>query len=100
MTAQGLRNSDALALQRNSRVRSIMPGKPYTFAEPTSPHIVSAEKDGRLRARMSAGLRTLETQADWVLVEGAGAGLRRFQRPDLCRLGGGRAAAGDSGGGR
>jgi hypothetical protein len=49
-----------------------MPGKPWTFAEPTSPHIVSAEKAPITLEGMSAGLRTLEAQADWVLVEGAG----------------------------
>ena len=39
MTAQGLRNSDALALQRNSSVVLSYPTvNPYTFAEPTSPH--------------------------------------------------------------
>ncbi|HAT7571728.1 TPA: dethiobiotin synthase [Citrobacter werkmanii] len=74
MTADGLRNSDALALQRNSVVAADYAAiNPYTFAEPTSPHIISAD-EGRpiLASVMSAGLRTLEAQADWVLVEGAG----------------------------
>ncbi|MDO8232571.1 dethiobiotin synthase [Citrobacter werkmanii] len=74
MTADGLRNSDALALQRNSVVTADYAAiNPYTFAEPTSPHIISAD-EGRpiLASVMSAGLRTLEAQADWVLVEGAG----------------------------
>jgi len=74
MTADGLRNSDALALQRNS----VLPldyseVNPYTFAEPTSPHIVSADEQRPIEASvLSAGLRALEVQADWVLVEGAG----------------------------
>ena len=74
MTADGLRNSDALALQRNS----VLPlhyeqGNPYTFAEPTSPHIVSADELRPIEASvLSAGLRALEAEADWVLVEGAG----------------------------
>ncbi|HGW5509453.1 TPA: dethiobiotin synthase [Citrobacter koseri] len=74
MTAQGLRNSDALALQRNSTLMLAYEAiNPYTFAEPTSPHIVSAEEGRPVQASvMSAGLRTLERQADWVLVEGAG----------------------------
>lgn len=74
ITAEGLRNSDALALQRNSSLplyyRSV---NPYTFAEPTSPHIISADEGRPIQASvMSAGLRTLEAQAEWVLVEGAG----------------------------
>ena len=74
MTDEGLRNSDALALQRNSalplRYEEV---NPYTFAEPTSPHIVSADEQRPIEAGvLSAGLRALEAQADWVLVEGAG----------------------------
>lgn len=74
MTEEGLRNSDALALQRNSalplRYEEV---NPYTFAEPTSPHIVSADEQRPIEASvLSAGLRALEAQADWVLVEGAG----------------------------
>lgn len=74
MTTDGLRNSDALALQRNSVVAlSYDEVNPYTFAEPTSPHIVSADEQRPIEAHvLSAGLRTLEAQADWVLVEGAG----------------------------
>ena len=74
MTAQGLRNSDALALQRNSSVALSYPTvNPYTFAEPTSPHIISADEQRPiLFSTLSAGLRTLESCADWVLVEGAG----------------------------
>ena len=74
MTAEGLRNSDALALQRNSVVPLDYDAvNPYTFAEPTSPHIVSADEQRPIEASvLSAGLRELEAQADWVLVEGAG----------------------------
>lgn len=46
---------------------------PFTFAEPTSPHIVSAEEGRPITGdALSAGLRELETLAEWVLVEGAG----------------------------
>ena len=79
MTAQGLRNTDALALQRNSTLPlDYAAVNPYTFAEPTSPHIISAD-EGRPIAFsvLSDGLRALERTADWVLVEGAGGGLRR-----------------------
>ncbi|WP_130834461.1 dethiobiotin synthase [[Erwinia] mediterraneensis] len=74
VTAEGLRNSDALALQRYSSVT--LPYEqvnPFAFLEPTSPHIVSAE-EGRpvSAAALSQGLRQLERQAEWILVEGAG----------------------------
>ncbi|WP_253378074.1 dethiobiotin synthase [unidentified bacterial endosymbiont] len=74
MTAQGLRNSDALALQRHSTLELDYPAvNPYTFAEPTSPHIISADEGRPIDfSLLSAGLRSLESQADWVLVEGAG----------------------------
>ena len=77
MTADGLRNSDALALQRNSTLAVDYAAiNPYTFAEPTSPHIISADEGRPIQTPvMSAGLRALEKQADWVLVEGAGGWL-------------------------
>jgi len=74
MTAQGLRNSDAQALLRNSSLPlEYETINPYTFAEPTSPHIVSAQTGVPIEAAvMSEGLRKLEAQAEWLLVEGAG----------------------------
>lgn len=74
MTAQGLRNSDALALQQHSSLPlDYKTVNPYTFAEATSPHIVSASLGEPIDvAVMSGGLRTLEMQAEWLLVEGAG----------------------------
>lgn len=74
MTAVGLRNGDALALQAHSSVAlSYDEVNPYAFAEPTSPHIVSADRGIPIvLARLSAGLRQLEPRADWLLVEGAG----------------------------
>lgn len=73
-TAQGLRNEDALALQRNSRVAlRYEQVNPFTFAEPTSPHIISADEGRPIdAAAISAGLRELEALSDWLLVEGAG----------------------------
>jgi dethiobiotin synthetase len=45
VTPEGLRNSDALALQRNSSLAMAYDAvNPYTFAEPTSPHIISADE--------------------------------------------------------
>lgn len=74
MTAEGLRNSDALALQRHSSISlSYQAVNPYTFAEPTSPHIISADEQRPIEfSVLSAGLRALEQKAEWVLVEGAG----------------------------
>lgn len=74
MTAEGLRNSDALALQRNSSLQlDYATVNPYTFEEATSPHIISAQEGRPIDPLvMSAGLRALEHQAEWVLVEGAG----------------------------
>ncbi|MDX6021168.1 dethiobiotin synthase [Scandinavium sp. V105_16] len=74
MTADGLRNTDALALQRHSAVAlNYAEVNPYTFAEPTSPHIISADEGRPIEARtLSAGLQALSQKAEWVLVEGAG----------------------------
>lgn len=73
-TPDGIRNGDALALQRNSSVAlAYEQVNPYVFEEPTSPHILSAEQGVPLDfTAMSHGLREIERQADWVLVEGAG----------------------------
>lgn len=74
ITAEGLRNSDALALLHNSNVAlSYEEVNPYTFEEPTSPHIVSKDEQRAIEpAILSAGLGALEDKAEWVLVEGAG----------------------------
>ncbi|MEZ3497956.1 dethiobiotin synthase [Pantoea sp. KPR_PJ] len=74
LTAEGIRNSDALALQRYSslalRYEQV---NPLAFLEPTSPHIVSAEEGRPITFEvLSQGLRALEAQAEWLLVEGAG----------------------------
>lgn len=74
MTQDGIRNEDALALQKYSAVR--LPYgvvNPLAFVEPTSPHIVSAEERRPITAvQLSAGLEVIAQQADWVLTEGAG----------------------------
>lgn len=73
-TPQGLRNSDALALQKHSVVAlPYAQVNPLAFAEPTSPHIVSAEQGPPITFEvLSAGLRVLCDHANWVLTEGAG----------------------------
>lgn len=73
-TPAGLRNNDALLLQANSSLPL-----PYNWVNPlvfeaaTSPHIVS-QKMGQPIAFsvMNEGLKVLQSQAEWVLVEGAG----------------------------
>ncbi|MEC5320874.1 dethiobiotin synthase [Brenneria populi subsp. brevivirga] len=77
VTAHGIRNGDALSLQANSGVRlDYHRVNPYAFVEPTSPHIVSAaERRPISLAALSAGLQALASQADWLLVEGAGGWL-------------------------
>ncbi|MBV4367626.1 dethiobiotin synthase [Erwinia sp. BNK-24-b] len=74
VTADGIRNSDALALQQNSVLELPYESiNPLAFLEPTSPHIVSAEEGRPIElSRLSAGLAALQQQADWVLTEGAG----------------------------
>ncbi|QUG76605.1 ATP-dependent dethiobiotin synthetase BioD [Erwinia sp. E602] len=77
LTSEGIRNEDALALQRHSSVS--LPYEwvnPLAFTEPTSPHIVSAEERRPIDfTQLSAGLRRIEQQAEWVLTEGAGGWL-------------------------
>ncbi|MGB9097874.1 dethiobiotin synthase [Erwinia sp.] len=74
MTAEGLRNEDALALQKYSVVQLPYDSiNPLAFEEPTSPHIVSAEEGRPITfEQLSAGLAALTQQSDWVLTEGAG----------------------------
>lgn len=74
ITDEGLRNSDAVALQANSSIiLSYDEVNPYVFSESTSPDIVSASERRPIKlSRLSEGLRNLENRANWVLVEGAG----------------------------
>ncbi len=74
ITPEGIRNGDALALQRNSSVSlSYEQVNPLAFVEPTSPHIVSADEGRPIDfATLSAGLDALSQRGNWVQVEGAG----------------------------
>ncbi len=74
MTPDGLRNSDALALQANSsEALSYSQVNPLTFLEATSPHIASASEGREIDLSvLSQGLQQLEHAAEWVLIEGAG----------------------------
>lgn len=74
MTAEGIRNDDALMLQQTSHLK--LPYEvinPLAFIEPTSPHIISAHDQRPIHfSVMSEGLIRLASQSDWVQVEGAG----------------------------
>ena len=74
MTAEGIRNDDALALQQTSHLKLPYDAiNPLAFIEPTSPHIISAHEQRPIHfSIMSEGLAHLATQSDWVQVEGAG----------------------------
>ncbi|MDC9592504.1 dethiobiotin synthase [Xenorhabdus sp. IM139775] len=74
VTAEGIRNGDALALQRNSAVPlTYQEVNPLVFVEPTSPHIISAKQNQPIDfSVLSKGLDVLAKKSDWVLVEGAG----------------------------
>ncbi|WP_067702495.1 MULTISPECIES: dethiobiotin synthase [unclassified Erwinia] len=74
ITPQGLRNEDALALQKASAVDLPYDSiNPMAFVEPTAPHILSAEEGRPIDfQQLSAGLKALTQQANWVLTEGAG----------------------------
>ncbi|MCS3430907.1 dethiobiotin synthase [Klebsiella sp. BIGb0407] len=74
ITAEGIRNDDALALQRASSLKLPYEAiNPLAFIEPTSPHIISAHEQRPIHFPvMSEGLEYLAAQSDWVLVEGAG----------------------------
>ncbi|WP_202303853.1 dethiobiotin synthase [Dryocola clanedunensis] len=74
MTPEGIRNGDALALQRNSnQLLRYEQVNPVAFLEPTSPHIISADEGRPIElSTLSTGLNELCLLADWVQVEGAG----------------------------
>lgn len=74
MTADGIRNDDALALQRASSLKLPYEAiNPFAFIEPTSPHIISTHEQRPIHfSVMSEGLACLAAQSDWVQVEGAG----------------------------
>lgn len=70
----GLRNADALTLQAASGVELTYDEvNPFTFAQPTAPHIASREEGIIITSeRLSHGLRVLEQKADCIIIEGAG----------------------------
>lgn len=75
LTAQGLRNSDALALLAEcSLPLSYAEINPWAFAPAIAPHLAAQEVGERLEvpALCAAVQQVLEQRADFTLVEGAG----------------------------
>jgi dethiobiotin synthetase len=76
-TPDGLRNDDALALMEAAASEAAYADvNPYCFEPPVSPHIAAKESNisiniGTIRSRYMA----LASEADWVVVEGAGGWL-------------------------
>ena len=74
MTADGLRNGDALRLQAQGSVaadyRLI---NPYAFSRPIAPHIAARQADREIRLEtIRKCYRGLAGRVDWILVEGVG----------------------------
>ena len=74
MTADGLRNGDALRLQAQGSVaadyRLI---NPYAFARPVAPHIAASQADQEIRLEtIRQCYQGLAGRVDWILVEGVG----------------------------
>ncbi len=75
LTADGLRNEDALILQKNCSVEaSYQAINPISFALPIAPHIAAEIENRPIQsALISQGLKALqEKDADLLIVEGAG----------------------------
>ncbi len=76
LTADGLRNSDALLLQQYASVQlPYAQINPYCFAEAVAPHIAAAQQQTALRATAIAQTlhQTLNSCAyDYAVIEGAG----------------------------
>ncbi len=74
VTPDGLRNEDALRIQAQGSVSIDYPTiNPYAFEPPIAPHIAAEQAGVEIRLEpILAAHRSLATQADWLLVEGAG----------------------------
>jgi dethiobiotin synthetase len=73
-TAAGLRNADALALQRAADTREPYERiNPYAFAPPIAPHLAARAAGRRIDLRrLDAAQAVLAERYEWLLVEGAG----------------------------
>jgi dethiobiotin synthetase len=77
MTAEGMRNDDALLLQNYASERSPYDViNPYAFAPPIAPHLAAARCGVTIEfTRIIAGYQQLAAASDGVVVEGAGGWL-------------------------
>ncbi|HEY0634719.1 MAG TPA: dethiobiotin synthase [Gammaproteobacteria bacterium] len=77
MSAEGLRNEDALLLQQHaSAIRPYDLINPYAFAPPIAPHLAAARSGVTIEfSRIIAGYQQLAAGSDGVVVEGAGGWL-------------------------
>lgn len=77
MTAQGLRNEDALALQAAADIKvTYEQMNPYAFAPAIAPHIAAQQADTEIDLQRLADVyQQLQQQADATVVEGAGGWL-------------------------
>lgn len=77
ITAAGLRNEDAIAMQQQANIT--VPYKsmnPYAFAPAIAPHLAAAQADTQVKIiTLTAAYQQLAAQADAVVVEGAGGWL-------------------------
>jgi len=101
-TANGLRNEDALLLQKHSNIEQDYDLiNPYAFEPAIAPHIAAADAGVRIDIEtLNQHLQTIEQQSDCVVVEGAGGWLvplndfqtmadlaKRFQMPVILVVG-------------
>jgi dethiobiotin synthetase len=77
LTADGLRNADALALMRAANIEAPYEVvNPYCFAPPIAPHIAAHDQNERVDlALLRERYALLAASADCVIVEGAGGWL-------------------------
>jgi len=101
-TANGLRNEDALLLQKHSNIEQDYELiNPYAFEPAIAPHIAAADTGVRMDIEtLYQNLQTIEQQSDCVVVEGAGGWMvplndfqtmadlaKRFQMPVILVVG-------------
>ncbi len=81
LTAQGLRNSDALALAQQSSIKlPYAQINPFAFAPAIAPHLAAQQAGVKLDVAtlQQACLQVVNQQADLTIIEGAGGWLSLF----------------------
>jgi dethiobiotin synthase len=74
-TAEGLRNDDAIILQKYATCKLMYAEvNPFTFRDPIAPHIAAKNSETKLTVKsvLSASEPALTTNADYMIIEGAG----------------------------